>query len=44
MEGKLYDFGMIKAALENAVPVEEIEELNIVRNSSGEDWSIEDMI
>ncbi|KAE9405318.1 hypothetical protein BT96DRAFT_935033 [Gymnopus androsaceus JB14] len=44
MEGKLYDFEMIKAALENAVPIEEIRELNIVRSSSGEDWSIEDMI
>ncbi|KAK7008485.1 DUF659 domain-containing protein [Favolaschia claudopus] len=44
MKGEIYDFKLVKKALDNVIPVEESAGLNVVKDKGGEDWSIDDLV
>ncbi|KAJ3990836.1 ribonuclease H-like domain-containing protein [Lentinula boryana] len=44
MKGELYDFRLVKAALDCIVPQEVVDMVDVVKAPSNGDWSIEDML
>ncbi|KAJ3744019.1 hypothetical protein DFH05DRAFT_1460190 [Lentinula detonsa] len=44
MKGELYDFKLVKAALDCIVPQEVVDMVDVVKAPSNGDWSIEDML
>ncbi|KAJ7050200.1 hypothetical protein C8F01DRAFT_1264282 [Mycena amicta] len=44
MAGDIYDFKLVQKALDNIVPREEVQKVNVVRRGDTEDWDIEDLL
>ena len=44
MKKQLYDFALVKAALDCVVPVEEVEKVDVVRKHGNGEWSIDDLL
>ncbi|KAJ7069348.1 ribonuclease H-like domain-containing protein [Mycena amicta] len=44
MAGDIYDFKLVQKALDNVVPREEVQKVNVVRHGESEDWDIMDLL
>ncbi|KAJ7214045.1 ribonuclease H-like domain-containing protein [Mycena pura] len=44
MGGDIYDFALVKKALDNVVPQEKVQKVDVVRQTSQGDWNIEDIL
>ena len=44
MKGKLYDFDLVQDALDNIVPMEVVEDLDVVCGSSNQEWNVTELL